>query len=535
MNKTIIININGIVFHIEEEAYDVLRSYMIDVKKYFGHTPDSIEIVGDIENRIAEMFSERIQAGKKEVITMQDVNEVINQMGSVNEFGSEATQEESYTHNYQEPEPSVRRKLMRDPEDRVFGGVASGIGHYFGIEARWVRLIFILLFLTAGTGFLFYIILWAVVPVAKNRADRMAMRGEAPNLKNFQRSFQEEMEGIRSNFSEAGGSGRSMLRSAGTIITNIIVFMAKAIGILIILAICFGLVTLLISVMATFGAIAGLEHEMSMFPMNIVDPETRTTLLIAALAVVAIPLFAFIGLIIRILFNRVFIGRYTGFTLLTIWLFAIGVCIHYGINIGADFREESTIVEEKPLEAYPAYTLRMNDLSIIKLSDSTYIDDRLGTVKKTAINRNSSLIEKFRRVSIRVDRVDSLQQPMVIYEFQAHGKTYDLASERAARLSYQMVQKENELVFDSHFFLQNDELMREQDVDVRILLPVGTQLTIHPDAHRYLSNIPLNQCRKNYKAEIGYEPSSISFIMTYNGLKCLVEEIPENVEDAMGT
>src|SRR5690606_38551557 len=89
MNKTIIININGIVFHIEEDAYDALRSYMIDVKKHFAYTEDSKEIVGDIENRIAEMFNERIVPGKKEVITMQDVEEVCAQMGKVSDFESD--------------------------------------------------------------------------------------------------------------------------------------------------------------------------------------------------------------------------------------------------------------------------------------------------------------------------------------------------------------------------------------------------------------------------------------------------------------
>src|SRR5690606_26952719 len=86
MNRTIIININSIVFHIEEDAYEILRHYMIEIKKHFGRTTDSEEIMQDIENRIAEMFSERIQAGKKEVISSIDVEEVIAQMGRVSDF-----------------------------------------------------------------------------------------------------------------------------------------------------------------------------------------------------------------------------------------------------------------------------------------------------------------------------------------------------------------------------------------------------------------------------------------------------------------
>jgi len=184
MNKTIIININSIVFHIEEDAYDMLRAYMIDIKKHFGHSEDSKEILADIENRIAEMFTDKIQSGLKEVINIQDVEAVITQMGRVSDFemdeqesGSSYSANTGPTYNY-----NVGKKLMRDPDDKVFGGVCSGLGHYFGIESRWVRLLFVLLFLFAGTGFLFYIILWIIMPLAVTRVDKMEMRGEAPNI-----------------------------------------------------------------------------------------------------------------------------------------------------------------------------------------------------------------------------------------------------------------------------------------------------------------------------------------------------------------
>src|ERR1700761_6229764 len=86
MNKTIIININGIVFHIEEDAYEVLKNYMTDVKRHFMNSADSLEITTDIENRVAEMFSEVLTAENKQVIVEQDVNSVIGQMGRVEDF-----------------------------------------------------------------------------------------------------------------------------------------------------------------------------------------------------------------------------------------------------------------------------------------------------------------------------------------------------------------------------------------------------------------------------------------------------------------
>src|SRR6201999_2621059 len=98
MNKTIIININGIVFHIEEDAYEILKNYMTDVKRHFSNSADSLEITTDIENRIAEMFNDILLNENKQVIIEQDVNLVIEQMGTVADFenaGNDAGEHEA--------------------------------------------------------------------------------------------------------------------------------------------------------------------------------------------------------------------------------------------------------------------------------------------------------------------------------------------------------------------------------------------------------------------------------------------------------
>src|SRR5690606_28999166 len=109
MNKTIIININGIIIHIEEDAYEVLQTYMTSVKKHFGYSPDSNEIVSDIENRIAEMFNERITP-QKAVITMGDVNEVTAQMGRISDFEDFEEKGEEYRSEEHTSELQSREK-----------------------------------------------------------------------------------------------------------------------------------------------------------------------------------------------------------------------------------------------------------------------------------------------------------------------------------------------------------------------------------------------------------------------------------------
>lgn len=530
MNKTIIININGIVFHIEEDAYDALRSYMIDVKKHFGHSADSHEIVGDIENRIAEMFNEKIVAGRKEVITMADVQEVIEQMGRVSDFSDAEQTNSNFDTEYMDEPERVQRKLMRDPEDRILGGVCSGLGHYFGIEARWVRLIFVLLFLTAGSGLLIYLILWIIIPVAKTRADRMAMRGEAPNIRNFKRSFQEEMEGLRSNFTGAGGSVGNALNSAAQVVGKILIVFIKIIGIFFIAGLCAGLIVLLVSIFATFGFL-GMNNDMAMFPMNVIDPEIRNILLVSGLMIAIIPLVGLIGLTIHILFNRRVIGRYTGFSLLAVWLLAVGLTTVYSVRTANDFREESTVIEEKTLETFPAYYLSKDDLTVIKLQDSLLSNDRLSDIRRNALERNSTLFDNQRRVYIRINQVDSLIQPSITYHYQARGANYEDAAERAGKIRHHFIQNGPNIEIDSHFTLEMKELMRDQGLTIQLNLPVGTRLFINEDLRRHIRSLPLSQCEQNYESRDGFHPKQTEWVMTPGGLKCSVEapimEVPE--------
>ena len=194
MNKTIIINIGNSIIHIEEEAYEILMSYLNEIKQHFAKNADDFEIVKDIENRIAEMFAEILQKGQKQVIDVADVQGVIAQMGSVKDFmdEEEETLNEGADINY----IGVKR-LYRDTHDGVVAGVCAGLGHYLNVEARWIRLAFFLLTFLGGTGILVYLILWIAVPRASSRSERMQMKGEATNLYGYKKSFDEELAAFK--------------------------------------------------------------------------------------------------------------------------------------------------------------------------------------------------------------------------------------------------------------------------------------------------------------------------------------------------
>jgi phage shock protein PspC (stress-responsive transcriptional regulator) len=178
MEKTIIINIGNTIIHIEESAYECLKAYLNEVKHYFANDADDLEIVTDIENRIAELLTEKLEEQKKQVVDSANVNSIIAQMGSVQDFDTaeEGEQEpvinSTYQHQY------VEKKLYRDMDDRVVAGVCAGIAHFVNADPKWIRLATLLISFAGGLGILVYAVLWIIMPKAKSRIERMERRGK---------------------------------------------------------------------------------------------------------------------------------------------------------------------------------------------------------------------------------------------------------------------------------------------------------------------------------------------------------------------
>ena len=197
MNKTININLSGIIFHLDEDAYNLFKSYLTEVKNALESQEGREEIILDIEARIAELFAVRLEQSRHEVITIDDVNFICDTLGAPNDFREE--EESNKTH---QKETKSKKRLFRHPDEKVIGGVSSGIGAYFGVSMIWIRVIFLLLLFTTGIGFLSYVILWAAIPQAKTTAQKLQMKGEPVNLSNIEKSVKEELNGVKERFGE---------------------------------------------------------------------------------------------------------------------------------------------------------------------------------------------------------------------------------------------------------------------------------------------------------------------------------------------
>lgn len=174
MKQVININFQGRVIPIEVSAFETLKSYIDSLRRYFSNEDGREEIINDIESRIAELFQERLKAAGSTCITDDDVSAIIASIGRPEDFeettAASSTQESQQTNEQQKttadtaPGHTGHKRLYRDENNKILGGVCAGLANYFGIDTVVIRVIFVVLFFTFGFGIIPYIILWVAVP-----------------------------------------------------------------------------------------------------------------------------------------------------------------------------------------------------------------------------------------------------------------------------------------------------------------------------------------------------------------------------------
>ncbi len=190
MNKTVTVNIAGIIFHIDENAYTKLNHYLQAIRNSIN-IEGREEIIHDIESRIAELFSERIDA-TNQVIVLTDVDSIIQIMGEPEAYRID--DEEPQTYSQPHTTNTFSRKLYRDTDKRVLGGVLAGLGHYFRVDPVWLRILLLILVFFYGTGVLVYIILWIVIPKASSTSEKLEMKGEPINISSIEKKVRENID-----------------------------------------------------------------------------------------------------------------------------------------------------------------------------------------------------------------------------------------------------------------------------------------------------------------------------------------------------
>jgi phage shock protein PspC (stress-responsive transcriptional regulator) len=191
MKITLSINLGGYSFNIDEDAYDELKRYLKNLELHFAGEESAVEILSDIETRMAELFRAKLTS-YKQVITIKDVHDAISIMGTPEDIAddeSHSAKERFSSQGY--------HRMYRDPDNRIIGGVCAGMGAYWDIDPLILRVIFLALVLAGGLGVLTYLILWIVLPEAKTTAQKIEMKGEPVNIHNIKDSVKKEFNNVR--------------------------------------------------------------------------------------------------------------------------------------------------------------------------------------------------------------------------------------------------------------------------------------------------------------------------------------------------
>lgn len=576
MKQVININFQGRVVPIEVTAFDLLKNYTESLNRHFANEEGKEEIINDIESRIGELFQEKLTKGAT-CITDDDVHAIIKNMGRPEEFetmddsqgfqtASAAAEEQTTAStpftgskrlfrdendkvlggvcsglaNYFNIDvvivriifvvllfsgigfltylimwvavPSsattqiggTRKKLFRNPDEKIIAGVCSGIGNYFGINAWIPRVLFLLPFLSfisrwghwggfwdfgdvlrftfSPTSLIVYIILWIVIPEATTTSEKLEMKGEKVDLNSIKNSVVEEMKGVGKRAEKFGKEASSVVsEKAGTVagdvknfsrrnrggLGNVIAMIVKIFAYFIIGCVGFALI---------IGLFALAVVSIGLFPLKdfLIHNDYQNLFAWGTLVLfIAVPIIGLITWIIRKIARSKAHGNILGFTFGALWVLGWVCFIMLITSISRDFSYSSKNVTEQeialvnpgvskleitaksPLDKY-------NRSRFLRFEPFEGIQEDTAFVNNVDVRIVKSLNDSFRVTVVKM----------------ASGRTRNIAETNASQIKYTGVQKDSVLMMDKGIAINKTDKFRNQRVVLTIYVPAGKRIKI---------------------------------------------------------
>lgn len=476
MNKTVNINLGGMFFHIDEDAYLKLTRYFDAIKRSLTNSSGQDEIIKDIEMRVSELLNEK-QISEKHVVGLKDVDEVIAVMGQPEDYIIE--DEGKSNQSYANTGTRKNKKLYRDKENGMIGGVATGLGHYFGVDAVWVKIVFLIfVFAGFGTGILAYFVLWVVTPEAITTSEKLEMTGEPVTISNIEKKVREEIESLSDKFKNADydamgnhvKSGAQRIGgSFGDFIMTVFKIFAKFLGVILIIGGITVLFLLLIGVF-TLGTNLSMDYPWQ----NFVEAGNFTgypiwSFGLLMLLAVGIPFFFMTLLGFKLLAPKMkSIGNIAKYTLLAIWIIAIAIAISIGIKQATEVSYDNKTVEKKAIAIEPSDTL------FVKFKYNNYFAKSLDRHREFEFVQDSANNQLIYSTNVRLHVLHTDEAaPYIQIEKSARGNSFTAAKKRAEKINYNAEIRENQLILDNYFLTDVKYKYRDQEVEVYLYLPEG--------------------------------------------------------------
>lgn len=509
MNKTVSMNLGGFFFHIDENAYQKLNRYFDAIKRSLS-SEGRDEIMNDIESRISELFSEKLTS-EKQVLGLKEVDEVIAIMGQPEDYRVEDdnTHQADYTYV-----SSGSKKLYRDKDAGILGGVASGLSHYFGIDVVWIRVILLLfVFGGFGTGIIAYIVLWIVTPEALTTSEKLEMRGEPITISNIEKKVKEEFENVSEKFKNADynkmGSQvkNSAERIGGTladVFTKVFGAFAKVIGAFVLVVSAATLIGLVVSFFA-LGTMPFFDMPWKSYA-EAVNYTSIPFWMVGILGVLAvgIPFFFLFILGLKLLVSNLkSLGNPVKYTLLALWIIAVGILISLGLKQATETAFEGKISRKQDI------TLIQNDTLKIKFQFNDLYTKSLNDRKEFEFVQDSANHEFIYSNNVELHIVPTQEKRAYIQiERLSEGRTLTEAKQRAEKIKYDFKVEGNQIILDNYLLTEANTKFRDQQVKVYLYLPEGTVFFADESIAHYIesdydndADIEYDKVNNTYKIE----------------------------------
>ncbi|MGQ0738028.1 MAG: PspC domain-containing protein [Bacteroidota bacterium] len=623
MKKIININLSGRVIPIEDSAYEKLQAYVESLRRYFSNEEGRDEIINDIESRIAELMSDKVQKGAA-AVTDTDVEEIISSMGRVEDFeaadkesaadtqasasqqqSTQSARNYSYTEKksksrlyrdtndkfiggvcsgiaaYLNVDPTIVRilfaiisfggfgfgflayiilwivlppkdlegfvgkRLYRNPDDRIIGGVAGGLGAYFGKSVRAIRLIFaapILLSILvgvinamthdydfdiawnigfgslSGTFIIAYLVLWMVLPEATSDYQKMEMRGETVDVNRIRRNVKEGMDNMKErmkgwgeevkesaeNFGSkakeyANTKGKAFAsevketaRRGGSGLGHAIGVLFKVFFLFIAGTIAFALFVSLIALL--FGGVAWWPINDFLWTSNWQQALAWATLVLF----LVVPLIGFITWIIRRITRAKSKSNYLGWTFGGLWALGWVAMTLFVTNMVRDFRQYEQ-AEDIPVTLAPVVS---NKLIVAVSQPELEYTGGFGWMNDGSNGWDiSSDTLKIAAVKFTVKPSPDAQYHASIKKY-SFGKTTIEAETRAEKIQFTATCKDSVLDIGNGYAIDKESKFRGQNVEVEILVPIGKKIRFDESVKRKLNSIHVKVKRSERRNRI---------------------------------
>ena len=515
MNKVLNINLGGMPFTMDDEAYKILENYLQALHNHFKQSEGYEEIMHDIENRMGELMSEGMN--KRVIAGVQDVKNAISVMGKPEDFGAESitdTSTKSRTSGDKKTTGSTGagtstgfnpgKRLMRDKDNKVVSGVCAGLAAYFGIEDPiWIRLLFVVLLFLGGSSFLLYFVLMIIMPVAKTAADKLSMRGEPIDVNSIAGKVSETIESLnnpdgKSRFTSAASTAIGGLMD---VIIAIVKFFTFSIGGIILFALFVAWIAISIGLVWSFpflSYVTGDNWEINLATVN--------TFFLIAIPTISLILF----------FRRLFYKSKTSdgvhiglWSLFFINLFCLGSVAG---NVGKEFSYHTNTSQN----------IQLPKSNLVKISTNTNGYSGMNiTFGNVHVAKNELNID-FHSLKIKKSETGEFYLEK---KTSSNGGSNEEARRSMSQIVYDIRVNGDSIILPKYFELAQGSKWRNQQIELTLYVPVGKSIKLNPDVDYNIDTSDINgdETDENLLDECKDKEHG-AWIMTEKGLKCANEK-----------